>query len=256
MTQSLAIISGAGGGGIGTAIALEMVASHYDLLCIERTEQASHFLRHHLPIPPSNILVGNVADEQIHDILRNKLQTSEWSRVVAIHNAARGAPIKEPDEISLSEFSQDINDIIVGGFLIARTIAPLVRKQKNSRMIFIGSSAALHGTRGRGLSYATAKAALHGMSCQLAIHFAPYQATSNVVIPYQTMTPRVLRDNRKTKEQLEQFGNLFVPLGRVGRPSDVASLVRFLASLESGYMTGQVLELDGGQMLAPDRKLL
>ena len=115
--------------------------------------------------------------------------------------------------------------------------------------MYVSSSAALRGSYGRAACYAASKAGLSGLATQIAIEYGPHNVTANVVAPSQIDTPRIRQNGRRTGAELAARG-ASIPLGRVGRPGDVAETIAFLCSSASGYITGNVLPVDGGSRLA------
>ncbi|MCP9451699.1 MAG: 3-oxoacyl-ACP reductase FabG [Nitrospira sp.] len=109
------------------------------------------------------------------------------------------------------------------------------------RIISISSVAAVLGNRGQ-TNYAAAKAGLHGASKSLAREVASRGITVNVVAPGLIESPSV--QAVFSQEQIETL----VPMKRVGRPEEVAALVSFLISEQAGYITGQVIGINGGMV--------
>ncbi len=107
------------------------------------------------------------------------------------------------------------------------------------RIVSISSLAAVIGNRGQ-TNYAAAKAGLHGASKSLAIELASRGITVNVVAPGLIESPAT-RDSFRP-EQIDAL----VPMKRVGMPEEVAALVSFLVSEQAGYITGQVIGINGG----------
>ena len=95
--------------------------------------------------------------------------------------------------------------------------------------------------------YATAKAALVGLTRSIALDEARYGITCNAVLPGWIATD--------TQSELEQREGKLTPLGRNGRVEEIASLVSWLATADAGYLTGQALVVDGGNSIAEERSI-
>jgi len=135
---------------------------------------------------------------------------------------------------------RDVIDVSLNGFF--RVTQPVLLPMIGTRwgrIISISSVAAAIGNRGQ-TNYAAAKAGLHGASRSLAIELASRGITVNVVAPGMIESPATRQ--AFTREQVESM----VPMKRVGTPEEVASLVAFLASEQAGYITGQVIGINGG----------
>jgi 2-hydroxycyclohexanecarboxyl-CoA dehydrogenase len=113
---------------------------------------------------------------------------------------------------------------------------------RRGRIVSIASDAARVGTP-REAVYASAKAAVIGFSKSLAAEVARHQITVNVVSPATVDTPLLRAILRPDQIERREKAN---PLGRLGRPEDVAAAVLFFASPEAGYVTGQILSVNGG----------
>jgi 3-oxoacyl-[acyl-carrier protein] reductase len=129
-------------------------------------------------------------------------------------------------------------------FCIQQALATMMRARAG-RIINIASVVAQMGNAGQA-NYVAAKAGLIGLTKAIAIEIASRHITVNAVAPGFIKTPMtdVLPD--KVKEEL----NIRIPLGRMGSPRDVAAAIVFLASEEAGYITGHVLDVNGGMYLA------
>ena len=140
-----------------------------------------------------------------------------------------------------------IDTHLKGTFLCARAAQGPMVQQKFGKMVFLSSTSAL-GNRGQ-TNYSTAKAGLQGMARTLAIELGPFNINVNAVAPGFVET----RMTRATAERMgidfdtfKQGAALQTPLRRVGQPEDIASVVAFLCSEESSFVSGQTIYVRGG----------
>jgi 3-oxoacyl-[acyl-carrier protein] reductase len=140
-----------------------------------------------------------------------------------------------------------IDTHLKGTFLCARAAQKHMVRQKYGKMVFLSSISAL-GNRGQ-TNYSAAKAGLQGMARTLAIELGPFNVNVNAVAPGFVET-------RMTRQTAERMGVDFeafklgaasqVPLQRIGQPEDIANVIAFLCSDESGYVSGQTIYVRGG----------
>jgi len=152
------------------------------------------------------------------------------------------------DRVSWKMEGDEWDDVIqvnlTGAFNVVRASLAMLRRSRAGRVVFIGS---INGTRGGfgQANYAASKAGLVGLARSLALELARDGVTVNVVTPGFIETPMT----RSIPREALQRAIARTPLGRMGLPQDVAAAVRFLCSEESGFVTGVVLPVDGGQLL-------
>lgn len=146
--------------------------------------------------------------------------------------------------LSAQDLDQVLDTNLKGAFYTMREACRPMMKQRFGRIINITSVVGLRGNAGQA-NYAASKAGLIGLSKSFAKEVARRGITVNCVAPgfIQTDMTTVLPD--ATREKL--MGD--IPLGRLGQPEDVAAAVAFLASPQAGYITGQVLCVDGGMAM-------
>lgn len=136
------------------------------------------------------------------------------------------------------EWHKVVNIILDGFFFLTRRLIKEMIIHRNGRIINISSLSGIKGLPGQ-TNYSAAKAGLIGATKALSQEVAPRGVTVNAVAPGFIKT-----DMTKDLDQIEL--KKLVPMGRFGEPEEVASLVSFLASQESSYITGQVVSINGG----------
>jgi 3-oxoacyl-[acyl-carrier protein] reductase len=140
-----------------------------------------------------------------------------------------------------------IDTHLKGTFYCARAAQKHMVEQKYGKMVFLSSTSAL-GNRGQ-TNYSTAKAGLQGMARTLAIELGPFNVNVNTVAPGFVET----RMTRATAERMGMDFETFklgaasqIPLRRIGQPEDIANVIAFLCSDESGFVSGQTIYARGG----------
>jgi len=131
-----------------------------------------------------------------------------------------------------------------GAFLFIRAFSRVMLKQRSGRIINVASVIGLIGNAGQA-NYAASKAGLIGLSKSAAREFASRGITVNVVAPGFTETDMTAGLNDGIRAEALKT----IPLARFGKPDDIAEAVLFLAGPAAGYITGQVLAVDGGMVM-------
>lgn len=143
-----------------------------------------------------------------------------------------------------ADWDEVINTNLTGPFLLTQAVIPSMLKQRYGRIINVTSIFGQIGQAGQS-NYASSKAGLIGLTMAVAREVASRNITVNAVAPgwIETAMTTVLTDELKDKMRSS------VPLGRTGTDLDVANAVKFLASEEAGYITGEVLKVNGGILM-------
>jgi 3-oxoacyl-[acyl-carrier protein] reductase len=137
---------------------------------------------------------------------------------------------------------QDVLDTnLKGTFLFTRSVGACMMRRRYGRIISIGSVSGLMGNPGQA-NYSASKAAIVGFSKTVARELASRNITVNVVAPGFIVTDLTDALPEKIKDEVKER----IPVRRLGKPEDVADLVCYLASPAAGYITGQVIAVDGG----------
>ena len=131
---------------------------------------------------------------------------------------------------------------------LTRAVLPHIIEKGFGRIVNLGSKAGRYGSLFTGANYVAAKGAIQSMTLQLAQEFGPHGITCNAVCPGAILTPRVERLLSERMSADERAGAVAqIPMRRNGRVEDVAATVAFLASDEAGFITGQLIDVNGGQ---------
>ena len=139
------------------------------------------------------------------------------------------------------DFDQVIDTNLKGAFYCMRAASKLMMKKRYGRIVTISSVVGLIGNAGQ-VNYAGSKAGVIGMTKSLAKELGSRNVTANAVAPGFITTDMTEALPETVKEQMAKQ----IPLGRMGKPEDVAEAVVFLVSDRASYITGQVLNVDGG----------
>lgn len=135
-----------------------------------------------------------------------------------------------------------VMDTNVGGvFLTIREVLPHMMSQRSGCIILLSSIAAERGGRGHA-NYAASKGAINAMAKSLAIEFAPRGIRVNAIAPGIILTDMTTRIRNFAEDEIKAM----IPLKRLGQPQEVARAIRFLASPDASYITGEILNVAGG----------
>ncbi len=175
-----------------------------------------------------------------------------WGSVDILVNNAGGA-LNTPyvlEEIEEKDWNLVLDVNLKGAFLCCQAVIPEMVKQRGGVIVNISALAGHWRASLAGVQYTAAKAGVEGLTRQLAYDWGKAGIRVNAVAPTVTMTGdriQSLWDNRSEEEKKKVLSN--IPLGRLGTPGEVASVVVFLASDESSYVTGITIDVSGGRYL-------
>ena len=189
-------------------------------------------------------------EEQIKSLVETTLK--EFGRVdILVHNAG-GPPSAPISKISKKDWQNSINLNLLSFIRVSELILPYMQQQQFGRIIAITSVSVKQPLKNLVLSNTT-RLGVVGFAKTLANEYAKDHILVNVVCPGPTLTNRMkelfktqMRETGKSEQEVTNFWLENIPLGRLGHPEDLANLVVFLASEKASYITGTVIQVDGG----------
>lgn len=246
LTGKVAIVTGGQRGiGLGIATVLAEAGAHVVIAGIvdDDGEQAATTLqKQELEVSYCHMDTSN-ADE-VSSVVRET--RGRLGRIdILVPNAAiyPNTPIAS---ITAAEWDSVMAVNLRGPFLVAQACFPIFQAQRSGRVIFVSSITGSRVSSPGYSHYATTKVGILGFMRTAALEWAPWNITLNAVEPGNVLTEGVMEHQPKSFVEAQMAA---VPLRRLGTPQDVAHAVRFLASDEASYITGQSIVIDGGQTL-------
>lgn len=222
-----------GSGGFGAALVSKFERSHANVFYVSRN---SHPQNHgtHIKVDLSNTKA-----------LLEALKKIEKIGVQILVNCAAINYAKGHEQIDIVEWEQVIRVNISSIFLICNAVLPSMKKNNYGKIVNVSSIAGRHRSIVSGIHYVTSKAALIGFTRQLAYEVGDWNINVNVVCPSQTKTEMydATMTEIKEKQLLET-----IPIKRIGTVEEQVAPIMFLCSDGSSYMTGAMVDVNGGQI--------
>ncbi len=243
--SKVALITGATRG-IGKQIAITLAKNGYDIAINYRTEN-DDLKNTKEEIEKNNVkclaVKGDVAifedcEKFVEEVIK------EFGKIDILVNNAGITRDTLIMRMKKEDFESVIDTNLVGTFNVTKNVISHMLKARLGRIINISSVVGVSGNAGQ-TNYAASKAGIIGFTKSLAKEVASRNILVNAVAPgfIETGMTDVLKD--EIKQDIEKN----IPLKRIGTPEDVANVVKFLASEDSSYITGQVLHVDGGMLM-------
>lgn len=174
---------------------------------------------------------------------------AECGRLDVLVNNAAGLQLRHLQDETLNDFDRLVCVNVRGPYFLVQAALPALRRSLHPVVVNISSAAAVM-YRARQSLYGLTKAALEHMTLSLAAELAGDGIRVVCVRPGPVETPIHVTDSSDPDERLADLARL-IPLGRMGRPDEVAQWVGHLVSVDSSWITGTVITVDGGRVLGP-----
>ena len=229
-----AVVTG-GGSGIGQAIAHRLLLDGHHVATLDLVASDEKFAH-----------TADVTDRAAVEAALGAVR-EELGPVTILVNAAGMERFKRFTDLTFADFSRVIDVNLNGVFHCVQAVLPDMLEAGWGRIVNISSSSAQSGQPFMS-AYVAAKAAVNGLTKSLALEYGPMGVTVNAVPPGFIDTPMLRKSEERgllggtVEEHIDR-----TPVRRVGKPEDIAAACSFLVSEEAGYITGQILGVNGGR---------
>lgn len=241
-TGKSTVVTG-GGQGIGRAIAEALLKANAKVWLADcDAEAGAATLAELASFGRVEFVLTDVADPDAVNALRQRVAAAGEGLDLLVNNAA--VMVRKPLAVlSLAEWHRVLGTNLTGPFLCSRAFAPLLGKRRGC-IVNIGSTRALM-SEPHTESYAASKGGLVALTHALALSLAP-EVRVNCISPGWIDVTALARPLQRQPAHLREQDHAQHPVGRVGRPEDIAAMTLYLASTESGFITGENMVMDGG----------
>lgn len=259
VARRVAAVSGAAQG-LGAEIALRLAADGFSLVLLDLLEdgleRTRSLINARFPAVETLMLAADLSNEAA---VSEAFAAAEarFGRLDALVNTAGGSgtdPIRSLDDVTADVWRRVLDNNLTSAFLCSRAAVPLMERHGYGRIVNFSSAVANgkagpSGTVGARLPYATSKAAVNGLTKQLAKDLARTGITVNAVSPGLIIPAegRIRDTFEALTAEARAATRAAIPVGRTGTGNEIATAVAYLVSEEAGFTTGAILAVDGGE---------
>lgn len=240
-SSKIALITG-GAKGIGKAIVERFISDNYFVIAVDVDEISGKALTDAYDSSKILFIKADICNEQEMQDLFLKIQT-DYKRLDVLVNNAGIIRDNMIWNMPVEDFDLVLNINLKGTWLLCKEAAKMMKNQKHGRIVNIASRAWL-GNRGQS-NYSASKAGVISLTRVLALELGKYNVCVNAVAPGLIDTPLTQKLEPAVLQKLIEAQ----PTRSMGKPTDVANAVAFLASQETQFITGQTIYVDGGKSI-------
>jgi len=240
--------------GLGRATALGLAAEGVKLTICSRDKdsllKAAEEIRSQTKVDVLAVACDVSKTDEIKNVVKETI--NKYSKVDILINNAGGPPVGAFLDFSLQDWQKAIELNLFSAITFSNEVIPYMKENRWGRIVNITSMSVKQPIDGLILSN-TVRAAIAGLAKTISNEFAPYNILVNNVCPGRIYTDRIKqlaeerakRDKTSFDEAISAMEN-DIPVGRIGRPEELANLIVFLASERASYITGTTIQVDGG----------
>ena len=241
----VAVVTGASRG-IGKGIALELAMNGASIAIVYRSEEEkAKAVQAEIENMGQEAIIVKCDVSNSNDVVKlHDAVMEKWSKVdFVINNAGIHQHLKSW-ELSEEDWHRVLDVNLTGAFLVSKAFTPHMKDKKSGRIVHISSCVAFTGTDHE-VHYAASKGGLFSLAKSHALELAGYGINVNAIAPGYIETDMLVFDEVHPLDTVLKT----IPQHRLGQPQDIARAVKFLCSVDSDYITGQVIHVNGGLIM-------
>ena len=245
LKDRVAIVTG-GARGIGKAIALGLLREGAKIAVVDSDKERLDMLKKEtgkekkeVTVIPCDITKSGEVKEMVERVRK------EFGRIDILVNNAGIIRRGTIETVTEEDWDRVIEVNLKGTFNCCKAVAPIMRDQRYGKIVNVSSIAGKVGDITSAPGYGPSKAGVDALTKTLARQLAPYGINVNAVSPHAIETEMSAQWSEERRKEIIAS----IPLGRLGKPEDVAAAVLFLASEEASFITGEILDVNGGALM-------